>query len=236
MTWTDRIWLAGWAAAWLINVSIHEERAHTWIIHRSSFITGALLDFCLPLVNKHACMIDHSPLLSLVVLAASLALVLSTCRSSVPGSDWAENWRHGKVWSSERLLPRRSQTNVSGAFNLRRLYSTGNLCRLPFSSLQHCAPHLDFLWCWWWCWWREWRRRVGETPPPCSGGSCGGFAHPFAPGHGAAAGSGSWSRRPFPRSERKEHGSWCETEKEKRVRKQMNGKVCEGDPPKPREF
>lgn len=42
-----------------------------------------------PIVNKHthAYFMDYSPLLSLVVLALSLALVPSTSRSSVPGSD-----------------------------------------------------------------------------------------------------------------------------------------------------
>lgn len=75
------------------------------------FYTESILWWFLGIVNKltYAYLIDHSPLLSLVVLAASLAFVPSTCSSSVPGSDWAENWWLGKVWSSERLLPKEQQ-------------------------------------------------------------------------------------------------------------------------------
>lgn len=63
----------------------------------------------LALVNKHthAYFMDYSPLLSLVVLAVSLVLGLSASRSSIPGSDWDDNWQCGKVWSSERLFPKR---------------------------------------------------------------------------------------------------------------------------------
>lgn len=61
------------------------------------------------LLTHRSYMIRCLPLLSLVVLAASLVLVPSACLSSVPGSDWGESWRLGKVWSSERLLPTRKR-------------------------------------------------------------------------------------------------------------------------------
>lgn len=104
------------------------------------FYTESIIGL-LALVNRHthAYLTAHSPLWSLVVLAASLALVPSTCRSSVPGSDWAENWRLGKVWSSERLLPTGQQHRERCQLPLRKsgseLHVWASLSNSPSSPL-----------------------------------------------------------------------------------------------------
>lgn len=111
----ERWYLIGWLSCSMVNQCEHprssfqvdrEVYLYTLCVFYAGMFTHAVPELCVPyhlslwfiggsviglsaLVNKgtHAYLIDYSPLLSLVTLAASLAFVPPTCRSSVPGSD-----------------------------------------------------------------------------------------------------------------------------------------------------
>lgn len=107
MTCTDVIWLANAEAVWLINKA-HEfmlqnylaawEVCLCWIIYCAGSWHGA---------RKQTCLMAYSPLLNLVALVASVDLAASPSCSNFPESGWADSWRWGRVWSSERLLTER---------------------------------------------------------------------------------------------------------------------------------
>lgn len=206
-------------------------------IFYTKHITGLII-----FENKDPDLGDHAPLLSLVVLTVSL--VPSMCRSTVPGSDWEENWWF--VWSSERFLPERrhrkcqylstvlpfpSRPNVYYRAEAHVVYISvasiwshkGQTVRcfaqINNSNRQHYSAHLYSVWCSWWCWWKEWRTQVGAE---YSGGSYEDFAPPSDPGPGEAAGWGSWSQHPFLRSVHKECGSCDKTEPQKSQKTDSN--------------
>lgn len=107
MTCTDVIWLANLEAVWLINKT-HEFMLQNylaawlvclcWIIYCTGSCHGA---------RKQTCLMGYSPVLSFTALVASVALAASPSCSDFPNSGWADSWRCGKVWSSERLLTER---------------------------------------------------------------------------------------------------------------------------------
>lgn len=57
--------------------------------------------------RKQTCLMGYSPLLSFVVLMASVALAPSPSLPDFSDSGGAHSWWCGRVWSSERLLTER---------------------------------------------------------------------------------------------------------------------------------
>lgn len=106
----------------------------TWL-HETCVCVESLFVLVANKQNKQTSLMGYSPLLSFVVLVASVALPPSPSCSDFPDSGGADSWRCGRLWSSERLLTERQKWeshSPSTCYSIQKVIGellTSSLCR-----------------------------------------------------------------------------------------------------------